>query len=271
MYGRCLFTCKQRGVYKTQHCQEMVLEIGQFKQSTITAKLQFYNKVCSRAVARQAVQVKNLLLEQQYQNPLQSLATLPQQYLKGCETDRAPLHVGVLLSGGVDSSVSLALCKAAGHDCRAYYLQIWFKEDFKNFWASCPWEEDLTYAKQVCEMYGVPLEVVPLTNEYWDRVVSHCISEMKKGRTPNPDIWCNSRIKFGAFYDYIANVGMEFDRIVSGHYAQIYRVNDNSVQLGLSTDEIKDQTYFLSGLTQKQLQKVMFPIGALCKPEVRYF
>ena len=66
-----------------------------------------------------------------------------------CEPSRAPLRIAVLLSGGVDSSLSLALLKAAGHDVHAFYLQIWFQEDFRNFWGACPWEEDLQYAEQV--------------------------------------------------------------------------------------------------------------------------
>lgn len=166
----------------------------------------------------------------------------------------APLSVAVLLSGGVDSSLALRLLRAAGHEATAFYLQIWFQEDFRNFWDACPWEEDLEYcrqvragqlpallagpvrragpplplwrqrllahhpcnpaalnptphahahmsrtaAAQVCEQLGVPLEVVPLTEEYWDRVVAHSIAEMRQGRTPNPDVLCNSRLVLSA-------------------------------------------------------------------------
>jgi tRNA-specific 2-thiouridylase len=99
----------------------------------------------------------------------------------------------VLVSGGVDSSLALQLVTAAGHQATAFYLQIWFQEDFRNFWDACPWEEDLSYAQQVCDALEVPLVVVPLTQQYWDRVVSHSVAEIKEGRTPNPDMLCNSR------------------------------------------------------------------------------
>lgn len=113
--------------------------------------------------------------------------------MSGCEPDSAPLRVAVLVSGGVDSSLALKLVTAAGHAATAFYLQIWFQEDFRNFWDACPWEEDLQYAQAVCDDLGVPLVVVPLTQQYWDRVVSHSVAEIKEGRTPNPDMLCNSR------------------------------------------------------------------------------
>jgi tRNA-specific 2-thiouridylase len=96
------------------------------------------------------------------------------------------LKIAVLLSGGVDSSVALTLLKAAGHDVTAFYLQIWFQEDFRNYWDQCPWEDDLRVARGVCDALDVPLRVVPLTDAYWDLVVSKSIDEIAKGRTPNP-------------------------------------------------------------------------------------
>ncbi|GIL55295.1 hypothetical protein Vafri_10858 [Volvox africanus] len=295
--------------------------------------------------------------------------------MAGCEPGKR-LNVAVLLSGGVDSSLALRLLRAAGHTCRAFYLQIWFQEDFRNFWDACPWEEDLQYARQVCESLGVPLEVVPLTAEYWDRVVSSSVEEIRAGRTPNPDIWCNSRVKFGAFYDYLERTyGTTFDRVASGHYACVQRVKkrrleavansvsdhdgrqharqqqqgqallaaaehplmgtpglataeeageeeaarryshssastsgfnfnqkgqqqqlqgrhqprlptdlgvspssnngcsgedeEEEVQLLLTPDAVKDQTYFLANLSPRQLSRVMFPLGCLTKSQVR--
>eukprot|EP00775_Hariotina_reticulata_P007853 gene7853-biopygen9702 len=140
-----------------------------------------------------------------------------------CQTDSPrPLRVAVLVSGGVDSSLALQLVTAAGHTPTAFYLQIWFQEDFRNFWDACPWEEDLSYAQQVCQSLGVPLVTVPLTQQYWDRVVSHSVAEIKAGRTPNPDILCNSRVKFGAFVEYLEREHAgSFDRIASGHYAMV--------------------------------------------------
>lgn len=195
-----------------------------------------------------------------------------------CERDKAPLRVAMLLSGGVDSSLALSLVKMAGHHVTAFYLQIWFQEDFRNSWDACPWEEDLEYCRRVCERLDIPLQIVPLSEEYWDRVVHHSINEVKAGRTPNPDILCNSRVKFGAFYEYLnSNYAGTFDRVASGHYARAVRSNvqiENSnpvehVDLMLTPDAVKDQTYFLSHLNPNQLEKVMFPIGVFTKDQVR--
>ena len=101
-------------------------------------------------------------------------------------------------------SVALTLLQAAGHEVTAFYLQIWFQEDFRNYWDQCPWEYDLSEARAVCDLLRVPLEVVPLTRPYWDLVVSHSVEEISRGRTPNPDMLCNSRVKFGAFREWLA-------------------------------------------------------------------
>jgi len=184
---------------------------------------------------------------------------------------RAPLRVAVLVSGGVDSSVALRLLHAAGHRCTAFYLKIWFQEDFRNFWSECPWDEDLKYAQAVCDKIDVPLEVVHLSDEYWNHVVSHIINEYRCGRTPNPDVLCNTRIKFGAFLEAIENLG--FDYIASGHYAHVIHPSDENTEapslLQLSKDKIKDQTYFLSHLSQSQLRRLLFPLGCMKKDEVR--
>ncbi|KAL7227169.1 hypothetical protein ACSBR1_022100 [Camellia fascicularis] len=189
-----------------------------------------------------------------------------------CSMPNQNLKVAVLLSGGVDSSVALRLLHAAGHSCTAFYLKIWFQEDFENFWSECPWEEDLKYAKAVCNQVDVPLEVVHLTDEYWKNVVSYIIEEYRCGRTPNPDVLCNTRIKFGAFMDAISE--MTFDYVASGHYANIVHSFTDQMDkpsiLKLSNDMVKDQTYFLSHLSQSQLKRLIFPLGCIPKDEVRY-
>jgi asparagine synthetase B (glutamine-hydrolysing) len=111
-------------------------------------------------------------------------------------------EIAVLLSGGVDSSVALKLLQLQGHKVRAYYLKIWLEDEIAHL-NECPWEEDLTYARNVCAQLQVPLETLSLQREYWDEVVQYTFDEAKLGRTPNPDIMCNSRIKFGVFYDYV--------------------------------------------------------------------
>ena len=131
------------------------------------------------------------------------------------------MKIAVLVSGGVDSSVALRLLKEQGHELHAFYLKIWL-EDELSFLGECPWEDDLSYVRAVCEEAGVPLTVVPFQKEYWERVVSYVIDEVKAGRTPNPDMLCNARIKFGAFYDAF---GKDFDKVATGHYAQIGRAH----------------------------------------------
>ena len=172
--------------------------------------------------------------------------------------------VAVLVSGGVDSSVALRLLQQQGYQVTAFYLKIWL-EDELSYLGDCPWQEDLAYVEQVCAQAGVPLEVMSLQKEYHEQVVTYTIEQVKKGRTPNPDILCNSRIKFGLFLDAISD---QFDYVASGHYAQLAHTADG-VQLRCAPDDIKDQTYFLSHLNQHQLQRLMFPIGHLRKQEVR--
>ncbi len=175
------------------------------------------------------------------------------------------MRIAVLLSGGVDSSVALNVLKHRGYeDITAFYLKIWL-EDEVRFLGDCPWEEDLEYARRVCDRAGVPLEVASLQREYYDRVVSYALSELRKGRTPSPDIFCNRRIKFGFFDEQF---GSGFDRIASGHYAVLRRIGGNTI-LARSPDPVKDQTYFLSHQKQEQLRRSMFPIGHLRKSQVR--
>ncbi|CAI0450019.1 unnamed protein product [Linum tenue] len=197
-------------------------------------------------------------------------ASFDPYYLSCCMPEKR-LRVAVLLSGGVDSSVALRLLHAAGHECTAFYLKIWFQEDFENFWSECPWDEDLKYARAVCNQIDVPLEVVHLTDEYWKNVVSYIIKEYQCGRTPNPDVLCNTRIKFGAFMDAVN--GMGFDYIASGHYASVIHPSSDETNkpsvLELSKDMVKDQTYFLSHLSQAQLKRLIFPLGCIPKEEVR--
>lgn len=175
------------------------------------------------------------------------------------------MKIAVLVSGGVDSSVALRLLKDEGHELTAFYLKIWL-EDELSFLGECPWEDDLSYVRAVCEQAGVPLEVVPFQKEYWERVVDYTVNEVKEGRTPNPDMLCNARIKFGAFLDFIEGKG--FDKVATGHYAWT-ETQGGETFLRTSPDLIKDQTYFLSQLSQEQVTKALFPIGRLEKSEVR--
>ncbi|OGB97370.1 tRNA 2-thiouridine(34) synthase MnmA [candidate division TM6 bacterium RIFCSPHIGHO2_12_FULL_36_22] len=174
------------------------------------------------------------------------------------------MKIAVLVSGGVDSSVALKLLKDQGHDVTAFYLKIWLQDEL-SFLGDCPWQEDLNYVQQVCEQLDVPLEVIPLQTEYWDRIVNHTIDQVRAGYTPNPDILCNRHIKFGAFFDKIDS---SYEKIATGHYAKV-TMTDNIAILSMTPDAIKDQTYFLSQMSQTQLKRALFPLGDLDKAQVR--
>lgn len=174
------------------------------------------------------------------------------------------MKTAILLSGGVDSSVALHTLLEARHDVTAFYLKIWLQDEF-SFLGDCPWEEDLEFAHGVCNQVNVPLEILNLQTEYWDTVVSYTIGEIKEGRTPNPDMYCNSLIKFGQFYDRIDH---SYEKVASGHYARVENAN-GLFSLRTSPDPVKDQTYFLAYLTQSQLSRALFPIGKFTKKEIR--
>lgn len=170
----------------------------------------------------------------------------------------------MLMSGGVDSSVSAQLLYNNGIDFDPYYIKIGM-EDFDNDY-SCSQEEDVEMASAVCHKLGKKLQIIDLQKEYWDNVVKYHIDTVKKGLTPNPDIMCNRLIKFGAFDN---KTGCVYDKIATGHYATTYEDADGRIWLGTAPDPIKDQTDFLSNMTPNQVSKAIFPIGKYTKEEVR--
>lgn len=172
------------------------------------------------------------------------------------------------MSGGVDSSVAMQILREEGHELEAFYLKIWL-EDELSYLGNCPWEEDLKFVESICAKSAISLRIVPLQKEYFERIVTYVLAELKAGRTPNPDLMCNQRIKFGAFLEYLSEAGnSQFEAVASGHYAKKEELHDIS-WLRMARDRFKDQTYFLAGLSQKQLRKLVFPIGDLLKSEVR--
>ena len=174
------------------------------------------------------------------------------------------MEVAVLLSGGVDSSVALRLLQEQGHRPTAFYLKVWLADDPLRF-GDCPWQEDVEYAGAVCRQLGVKLEVLPMQREYRERVVDYLLSELRAGFTPSPDLFCNQRIKFGAFLD---RIGPAFQRVATGHYARLAGDGED-LRLERSPDPVKDQTYFLAHLAREQLARALFPVGGLTKPQVR--
>jgi tRNA-specific 2-thiouridylase len=173
------------------------------------------------------------------------------------------LRVVVGMSGGVDSSVAAWLLKQQGHEVVGLFMKNWEDDDTDEY---CTSREDLVDAASAADVIGVELEAVNFAAEYRERVFAHFLREYEAGRTPNPDVLCNSEIKFRAFLDHARALGA--DRIATGHYARV-RNHDGGVQLLKALDDAKDQSYFLHQLTQEQLAPVLFPLGEMGKRDVR--
>lgn len=177
---------------------------------------------------------------------------------------KAKTRVVVGMSGGVDSSVTALLLKEQGYDVIGIFMKNWDDTDENGF---CTATEDYKDVEKVAQQIGIPYYSVNFEKEYWDRVFTYFLDEYKKNRTPNPDVMCNKEIKFKAFLDYANDLGADY--IAMGHYAQLETDENGVKHLIKGVDTNKDQTYFLSQLSQAQLQKAMFPLGHLPKKEVR--
>lgn len=178
--------------------------------------------------------------------------------------DNSKTRVIVGMSGGVDSSVTALLLKEQGYDVIGVFMKNWDDTDENGF---CTATQDYKDVESVAQQIGIPYYSVNFEKEYWDRVFTYFLEEYKKDRTPNPDVMCNKEIKFKAFLDYANDFGADY--IAMGHYAQLRENEHGEKELLRGIDDNKDQTYFLSQLTQEQLQKAMFPLGHLTKKEVR--
>jgi tRNA-specific 2-thiouridylase len=172
-------------------------------------------------------------------------------------------RVVVGMSGGVDSAVAALLLKRQGYDVLGVFMKNWDEEDENGI---CTADEDYTYVRQVCDTIDIPYYSVNFVKEYEQRVFSYFLDEYKKGRTPNPDVMCNKEIKFAAFLDFAMKLDANY--LATGHYARLGKTDD-TFNLLRGKDNNKDQSYFLYTLGQKQLSKVMFPVGEIEKPEVR--
>ena len=176
------------------------------------------------------------------------------------------MKICVGLSGGVDSSVAALLLKRQGYDVFAMYMQNWHDIE-GTLHGECEWEEEKFVAEMVARKIGIPFYFVDLSKEYMSRVADYMFYEYEHGRTPNPDVLCNSEIKFDAFWEAAARLGADY--VATGHYCRKETLPDGTCRIFEGTDPNKDQSYFLCRLTQEQLSHAMFPIGDLCKPEVR--
>lgn len=173
------------------------------------------------------------------------------------------MDIAALVSGGVDSSVTVHLLKEMGYNPTIFYIKIGMEDE--HGYIDCPAEDDMIIVNWLARKYGLKVEMVSLHQEYWDTVVSYTIDSVKRGLTPNPDMLCNQYIKFGYFNE---RWGKDFDKISTGHYASTTTI-DNQIYLSTAADKVKDQTYFLGQINYPQLSKLMFPLGDLPKREVR--
>lgn len=178
-------------------------------------------------------------------------------------------RVVVGLSGGVDSSVAAYLLQQQGYEVIGLFMKNWH-DDSVTISNECPWLEDSNDALLVAEKLGIPFQTVDLSEEYKEKIVDYMFNEYEKGRTPNPDVLCNREIKFDVFMKIALSLGADY--VATGHYCQKSEIEVDGkpvYQLIAGEDNNKDQSYFLCQLSQEQLAKSLFPIGALTKPEVR--
>ena len=177
--------------------------------------------------------------------------------------------VVVGISGGVDSSVAALLLKKQGYEVIGLFMRNWDTSVNGDILGNrnlnnniCPQEQDYNDALEVCKKLDIPLHRIDFVKEYWDNVFEYFLTELKKGRTPNPDIMCNKYIKFDYFIKEAKRLGADY--VATGHYAKM-----ENGQLMRSKDQNKDQTYFLSQLSHEQLENILFPLGDIEKSEVR--
>ncbi len=169
--------------------------------------------------------------------------------------------VFVGLSGGVDSAVSAALLQREGYDVAGVFIKIWQPE-----FTECTWREDRLDAMRVAAHLKIPFKEIDLSDEYNAEVVHDMIRAYESGITPNPDVLCNEKIKFGHFLRYALEHGADY--VATGHYARVSE-RDGVFSLMRGADSDKDQSYFLYRLGQHELSHAMFPVGALKKTDVR--
>jgi tRNA-uridine 2-sulfurtransferase len=178
-------------------------------------------------------------------------------------------RVVVGLSGGVDSSVAAYLLQQEGYEVIGLFMKNWH-DDSVTISNECPWLEDSNDALLVAEKLGIPFQTVDLSEQYQEKIVDYMFSEYEKGRTPNPDVLCNREIKFAVFLEIALSLGADY--VATGHYCQkrTSEIDGKPLyHLIAGADTNKDQSYFLCQLSQEQLAKSLFPIGALTKPQVR--
>lgn len=196
--------------------------------------------------------------------------------------------VFVMLSGGVDSSVAALVLKNQGYEVTGVYMKCWSRDQLEHLHLSaeyynCNWEDDYLDAQMVAKKLGIDFEMWDLQAEYRQKVVEYMVTEYKQGRTPNPDVMCNSTIKFGVFFQKAMERGA--DLVATGHYCRKMNTKDlqkSSIYKGLeavnesflarSVFLPKDQSYFLWKVLPSHIDKSLFPVGEFeSKQKVRDF
>lgn len=194
--------------------------------------------------------------------------------MPGKSNQTASTSVAIGMSGGLDSSVAAALLKEQGYRVTGVMMKIWGGESGsergKHGCYGPGKERDIEDAAKVAEKLGIPFHVIDLAEKYQTEVLDYFCHEYMHGRTPNPCVRCNRQIKFGALVEKAQALGIRLDYFATGHYA---RVEYNNVRerylLKKGRDLRKDQSYFLFGLSQQQLSRALFPLGEICKDDVR--
>ncbi len=176
---------------------------------------------------------------------------------KGPEPSR---RIIAAMSGGVDSSVAAALLKKQGYFVIGVFMKFW--KDGKRGENRCCSTDSEKRARQVARVLDIPFYIINAEKEFKKKVVDYFLKEYKKGNTPNPCVVCNKEIKFGFLIKKALSLGADF--VATGHYARI-----KNGKLLKGKDKNKDQSYFLWQLNQKQLSRILFPVGKYTKPEVR--
>jgi len=172
------------------------------------------------------------------------------------------------MSGGVDSAVAAARAVDAGHDVTGVHLALSKTPQSHRLGArGCCTIEDAHDARRAADVLGIPFYVWDLAERFADDVVQDFVDEYAAGRTPNPCLRCNERIKFAAVLDKALALG--FDAVCTGHYAQLVDGPDGTREMHRAVDPGKDQSYVLAVLTGDQLSRAMFPLGGCTKEEVR--
>ncbi len=191
------------------------------------------------------------------------------------EKERDKVKIVVAMSGGVDSSVAAALLKKQGYQVTGVTMQIWdgeanAGEGIRHGCYGPGEKDDIEDARQVAQTLGIPFHIFDLRQEYQDKVLDYFRREYLSGRTPNPCLRCNCKIKFDALLRKVRDSGIDFDYFATGHYARVeYDMVKHRYLLKKARDLSKDQSYFLSSLSQEQLGYSLFPIGAYTKGQVR--